>query len=1282
MEFQILGPLEVRLEGRQLALGAAKQRTLLAILLVRANQVVSIDRLIEELWPQPPETAANAIQVYVGKLRKTLEPDRARGDPGSVLVTRAPGYLLCVEPDQLDSDRFERLAGEGRSAREAQDHETAATGLREALELWRGPALADFTYAPFAQAEIARLDELRLDAFEERVEAELALGSAADLVAELEHVIRDNPLRERLRGQLMLALYRSGRQADALDVYRQTRETLDEELGLVPSPPLQRLQAAILRQEPALELSIEAPAEPSAPQAPGPLPHETVTAAAEVRKTVTVLIARRISIRGRDPEALSAEEERYRAQLALTVERYGGTITSSRGNEVMAVFGVPRVHEDDAFRAVSAAHEARDALARDATDSGSHTRLAIATGEVLASSSGRGPASVVGEPVTAAQELEDAARAGEVLLGDDTQQLVRGRVRVEPVETAAGRAWRLRDLAAERPAVGSLRAPLVGRALELAQLRQAFETATRVRTPHLVTILGPAGIGKSRLAQEFATLTARPATVLVGRCVPYGEGITFWPLREMLSQLTAAGPTGERLGDEGDARPLADALQEAIGATEASTEREEIFWATRSLFEALARERPLAVLFDDVHWAEPTLLELVEYLADRVRDAPIFLICIARPELLEERPGWGGGRSNATSLRLDSLPDAECEALIDNLGRGLARETTARVLDVADGNPLFIEQLVAMFEEGRGSEAALPIPPTIAALLSARLDRLGPGERAVITHAAVVGKEFSHQATVDLLPEDARAFVVRHIETLVRKDLIAPIRTSETDEGFRFRHILIQQAAYRANPKRVRADLHERFARWIERRARGTATDHSEILGYHFEQAFRYRAELGTVGDADLELARRAADNLASAGQRAFRRGDMPATVNLLGRAASLPLKGEAEMSALPELGYALFEIGEVDEASTMLADARDNAREAGDLRLEWRVAVTRARIEMYRDPKGIDLDALAAATETAIEMLSGLGDEAGLARAWMVLSDLHWSKGRLRETSEAASTAAELARRTGNRREVGWALGQNALCAIHGPMPVTEALSWLERLLAAEPENRTLDANLSGFVTVLEAMSGRFAEARKHIEESRSLARDLGLRWQAAVQELLSGYVELLAGDPVAAEREMRRADEAFREIGEGWFLSTVAVDLPRAVYEQGRYDDAFALLEAIDQAPAPTDREWQIKRTGVPARLLARRGEFEKAEALAREGVALAAGSEFVGLHADVLLDLAEVLRLAGRSEDATATTTAAVRLYERKGNVASARRARDRGASPGPDPKRVPPYEVGAG
>ncbi len=776
----------------------------------------------------------------------------------------------------------------------------------------------------------------------------------------------------------------------------------------------------------------------------------------------------------------------------------------------------------------------------------------------------------------------------------------------------------------------------------------------------MFTVLGAAGIGKSRLAQEFAAEAAHDATVVVGRCVPYGEGITFWALREILDQLTADG-AGELLA-EGRDRSIAESLREGIGETGASVETEEIFWATRRLFAALAEKRRLVVFLEDVHWAEPTFLDLVEYLAERPPEAPILLVCIARPELLEQRSDWIRDGPNAASLTLERLPHHDCEALIHNLAGGLSTEMEARVLETAEGSPLFIEQLVAMLTEGHAYETPRSIPPTIDALLQARLDGLGPGERAVISRAAIVGKEFSAEATLDLLPEDAREFGTRHLESLAGKELIGTARGRGSAESFRFRHILVQQAAYRATPKRLRADLHERFADWIEDPARDESDEPPEIVGYHLEQAFRYRAELGSAGEQALALAHRAGDRLASAGQRAFQRGDMPATVNLLGRAAALPTpQGGPGLAALPELGYALFEIGEVDEASDVLAGARERARADGDRRVEWRVAITRPRIEMYRDPGGIDLDALAAETQTAIDVLGKFGDEAGLARAYMVLSDLHWSQGRLRETSDAATRAAEHARRARTRREVGWALGQNALCAIHSPMPVAEGLRWLERLLEAEPENRTLDANLSGFVTLLEAMSGRFDEARQHISESRALARDLGLLWQASVQDLHSGYIELLAGDPVAAERDMRVAGEGFREIGEGWFLSTVAVDLPRAVYEQGRYDDAFALLDAIDETPAPTDCEWLIKRTGIPARLLARRGRLEEAERLAREGVAVAANTEFVVLHADVLLDLADVLELAGRPEEAHEAADEAVSLYERKGDVAATMKAR---------------------
>ena len=1261
MEFQILGPLEVRDDVAGVALGTGKQqRALLAILLIHANELVASDRLVEELWPEPPRTAANALQVYVGKLRRALEPARERGDPAELLLTQSPGYVLRIGPDDLDAHRFERLLTEGRKERESSDYATAAARLGEALELWRGPALADFTYDPFAQAEIARLEELRLDAIEERIDVDLALGNAADLIGELQPLVKDHPLRERLSGQLMLALYRSGRQADALEAYRQTREVLDEQLGLTPSPPLERLQTAILCQEPALEVSTEA----ATVERSATARIESISAPSEARKAVTVLTVRVQGARGVDPEALGGVDERGQAAVARAVARYGGTITSRFGRTVIAVFGVPRVHEDDAFRAVSAALEIRDAQPRETLKAGHPigAGIGVVTGEVLVSGSGVGSDAVVGEAITAAGELQESAAPGEILLGRESERLVRGRATTERVETAMGPAWRLLDLAHERPAVGSLKTPLVGREAEVAQVLHAFEQVARDRTLRMLTILGPAGIGKSRLAQELASLAADRATALVGRCVPYGEGITFWPLREIVDELTAVGSSSGHSRDGREARRLLDELRDAIGDVAGAGDREEIFWIARSLLEELARERPLIVFFEDVHWAEHTFLDLVEYLVDRVLGSPILVVCIARPELLEQRPGWRHERSNASAFALERLPDPDCKALIANLAGGLAPGTRARVLEIADGNPLFIEQLVAMLAERGDRPSEIPIPPTIAALLSARLDRLGPGVRAAISRAAVAGKEFSLEAVVELLPDDARRFAFRHLKTLVRKELIEPASEPDGGESYRFRHILIQQAAYGTTPKRVRAELHEHLATWISDPELSGVAEHSEIVGYHLEQAFHFRAELGAAGDAELELARRAGHHLAAAGQRAFQRGDMPATANLLRRAARLsPVDGEAGLAALPELGYALFEIGEVDEASAVLADGEARARAAGDRQLEWRIAVTAARVEMYRDPEGIDLESLAAQTETAIEVLGEFCDGAGLARAWMVLSDLHWSKGRLRGTSEAAVRAAEHARGTGNRREVGWALGQIALCAIHGPTSVEEGLRRLERMLAEEPENRTLDANLSGFVTVLEAMNGDFARARRHIEQSRTVARDLGLMWQAAVQELLSGYVELLAGDPVAAEHDMRSAGELFREIGEGWFLSTVVIDLPRAVYEQGRYEDAFSLLEAVEESPAPTDREWQIKRRGIPARLLARRGRFEEAEKLAREGVALAAGCEFLVLHADVLLDLAEVLELAGRKEEAAATAAEAVSLCELKGNVASARSAR---------------------
>src|SRR4051794_6130102 len=699
MEFCILGPLDVRHESGHVSLGASKQRALVAILLLHANEVVSTDRLVDDLWgAKPPPTAASALQVYVSQLRKALEPDRPKGEASSVLLTHPGGYLLRVEPGRLDAERFEHLFVEGSRARAAADAAVAARLLHEALDLWRGSALAEFTYEPFAQAEIARLEELRVSALEERIEVDLALGRHTVVMGELEALVRDHPLRERLRGQLMVALYRAGRQAEALEAYQAARRTLTEELGIVPGSELQRLEAAILRQDPTLDPPTQVPGEPA------PETSEVARAARETRKPVTVLVAARATPVGIDPEALRHLDERDLEEARRAIERYGGTLESGAGDRLTAVFGVPVAHEDDHLRAALAAVELAGRQA------------GVATGEAVTGESESGGPIFAGEPVARAGQLADAAAVGDVVIADETRRLLGDAARTEPAEVEHGAAWRLMELVPRPPPLS--RSPgtlIVGRRSELSQIGAALDRVDRERTVHLFTILGAAGIGKTRLGEEFASRAAERATLLAGRCVPYGEGMTFWPLREIVGRLTTAAPLAQLLAGLQDGELVAERVTEAIGRTEASSSVEEIFWSFRALFETIAAERPLVLLFEDVHWAEPTLLDLVEYVAERARGSPILLLCLARPELLDARPRWGGGKRNASSLFLQPLSDTESEELIEALSGGLPAETRARVQGTAQGNPLFMEQILAMLAEGATPAGEGPMPPTIQA---------------------------------------------------------------------------------------------------------------------------------------------------------------------------------------------------------------------------------------------------------------------------------------------------------------------------------------------------------------------------------------------------------------------------------------------------------------------------------------------------------------------------------------------------------------------------------------
>ena len=1268
MEFRILGSLEVRSDGRPLALAGPKERALLAILLLHANEVVSNDRLIDELWgDNPPKTGGAALQVRISALRRRLQEKDQRQSPSELLVTRAPGYLLRVEPDELDAARFERLVAAGRGAMRAGNPEVAAVAFRSALSLWLGDPLADLAYEPFAQAEIVRLAELRIEAQEERIEADLALGRHADVIGELEALVARHPLREHFCAQLMLALYRSGRQADALSAFRAMRHVLVEDLGIEPGLELQQLERLILLQDPELEIELAAPRSRA---------HDSATLLPERRKTVTIAVTefqQQPDHRAIDPEQLRLIAERCTAAATRAYEQHGGVIEPPFGTTLVSVFGIPVVHEDDALRALRATASLGDALSglSDELERDFGVRVAarigIATGEVVTSAPAPGRPSVVGEPMILASQLQHLAGPGEIMLADSTRRMVESIVRVEPVELAnSPSGWRLIDLGGTEP-LGLLapHTPLVGRLTELAQLRAAYDRATRDRTLHLCTILGPAGIGKSRLAQEFMSEIADRTTVVIGRCLAYGDGITFWPLREIVRQLAPEGDIAGLLAGDEDAELIGRRIAGAVGLTETAASVEETFWAVRRLFEAVARARPLAVVIEDIHWAEPTLLAMLEYLAVRTREMPILLLCLARPELLDRRPGFGAGATNSTSILLEPLAEDESQALMDDrLGsKRLDSETRARIHGTAEGNPLFLEQMVAMVTQHDAPSGELPVPPSVQALIAARIERLGPGEGAVLERAAVVGREFSRTAVAELLPEEWRSATGRHLDLLVAKDFLRADRSGHAgDEVFRFRHVLIQQAAYRSIPKQRRAETHEAIAGWLETNAEEGAIEIEQVVGYHLEQALRYRAELGPVTDRELDLARRAGERLAAAGRRAFRAGDMPASVNLLKRAAALlPSDDRGRLRFLGDLGVALFDIGAVDQASAVLGEAIALGRTAGDRAVEWSAIAKRLHVEMTRHPEAIKGEPMVHQAAQAIDALRAIDDETGLARAWLLMSDARWVTGRSVLAALAARRSVQHARRVGSRREESWAFGAYGYSLLFGSTPAVVGIRRLTHHLGNAEGAPVIASNLSGFLAAHEAMTGEIEAARKRMAPSRVLVRDLGLTWQTGTHDILSAFIESLAGDHASAEADLRSAFHTFDQMHDHWFLSIVTVNLAKVILDQGRADEASDLLDTLEKGVG--DPDLLIRPPTVRARLLAAEGRLDEAETLARLAVAHAETTDFLGVHADAYVSLAEVLGLAGRRDEAVEALGSAIQLYERKGNTVEAQKARAR-------------------
>jgi class 3 adenylate cyclase/tetratricopeptide (TPR) repeat protein len=972
--------------------------------------------------------------------------------------------------------------------------------------------------------------------------------------------------------------------------------------------------------------------------------------AAGVRKTVTVLFCDLVgstSIGDRsDPELLRETMVRYHSQLRTILERHGGTVEKFIGDAAMAVFGIPQVHEDDALRAVRAADEIR----RGVRDLKLQVRIGVNTGEVVA---GEGGTLVTGDAVNVAARLEQAAPPGQVLVGESTERLVRDRVSLEQVEPLVLKgkaepvpAYRLLDVLREIPAFRRpLDAPFVGREAELETLRRMLARAAEGRSPQLVSIVGPPGIGKSRLAHEL--IQRSDTQILVGRCLSYGQGITYWPLAEIVSQVGDVRPP---LGDDPEAELAATRIAAALGNAPATASSEEIAWGFRRLFESLASDDPLLVVVDDIHWAEPTLLDLIEYVATFARDARLVVLCIARPDLFELRPAWAAPKPNAAVVKLEPLAREETETLVDEL-RDVPDDTRKRIVEAAEGNPLFVEQFLAMQAEGRDGE--LEIPPTLQALLAARIDRLEPEQRMVIERASVEGRTFHRGTVAELVPEQARPPVGSHLMTLVRKELIRPEQaTLPGDDAFRFAHILIRDAAYNSIPKRSRADLHERFANWLESRLGGDAPD--EIIGYHLEQAHRYRTELAQVDEAALSLGRRAAQRLGAGGRRAFARSDASAAVNLISRAVSLlPPDDPARVDLIPTMRVMQGLGGDLTWAHRVLSEAIA----AGDERLKAHALVQRSFLRLFTEPNVRPAELIDAADQV-IGLFEALEDEVGLARAWRLKAQAHYLARRAGASVDASEHALVHIRRAGDSFEEREIVEWLVIALSVGPVPAPDAAERCTVLLEEVRGSPLHGAVLAPFVANLESMRGGWAEAERLIARARRAMLEHGeTLWRLAIE---IANVPLRAGDPAGAERELRPAYDALKSMGEKTHFSTLAELLANTVYIQGRYEEAEALTRECEEAARPNDIHAQIRWRAIRAKVIARKGEFERADKLAREAVAFAAESDFLNDHADTLVDHAEVLRLWGRPDEASVTLASAVAVYERKGNVASAVKA----------------------
>jgi DNA-binding SARP family transcriptional activator len=1168
----VLGPVAVRVNDVPLELGSRKQRALLALLALHPGRVLSVDRLVDDLWGEdPPATAHHALQVHVSNLRKALGPD--------LLATERPGYVLRTDNEVCDATRFEELVRRARGA----PAEEAIPLLRTALGLWRGPALEDLSAEPFATREAARLDELRLRATEERLVAELSLGAHAELVGQLEQLTREHPLRERFWELRILATYRAGRQAEALQAYQQLRVRLRDELGLDPSPALRHLEAAVLRHDPSLTAPVAA------------LPEATAVERPETRRVVTIVAAGVAGFdavaRGLDPEDVGALLDRCTQTMADVVTAHGGTLEHAMAGELLAVFGAPTAHEDDAERAVRAATALHNAVTEDPQlPQGLTVRAGVATGEVLLA---RGQ--VVGDVVREARSLQLRAAEGEAEVS------AASRRRTRPAH----------DLAS-----------FIGRDADLQLLVAAWERTVVSRRPHLVTVLGEPGVGKSRLlAEVLPQLDA--GLVLIGRCPPYGQTLTYAPLQEALRTAAGVGldepPAAARkqlarlTPDPELARQLAlltgldDEHDRAAGLVDERTLHAAfIGWAG-----SLAQRSPLCLVLEDAHWADVALLDLVQAMARRVRDVPLLVVALARPELLERHPSWARGIAAHSSTSLAPLDPGSTSRLVEELGsaHGLGSGELSRIALRSGGNPLFAEELVATFAEG-----ATGVPASLSSLLLARLDALPHEQQAVLRRASVLGPSFSGEGVEALgSPRDSLDEALADLE---QRDLLR----AEGVTVWAFKHALVRDAAYASLPRQERRDLHAMAADWLTSVAGDRLPELSEQLARHALAADQPRRALDLLLIA-AERARHAASHRRECAL-------LQDAIAIAEQLADLTLAAEVRARR----GVALCRLA-------LWSEARDELRAA---LTELPSTEVRRRAEVCCDLSTasfwmLDTAAISTYALQALELATAIGARDIELAARAQLTNAHSATG---DVDRVLVEGREL---VNDATSWGVTPPYSRLGAYSLQLYLTGDWSRAVTLSRSAVAHGRSSGDTQGVlwnlphIGMAAASAGRFDEALAVFAEARRFGEEHELHAGLPRAVAMSAGFHLDLFDYAGAQAIQEEARERGREHFPPSAVSA-GIDLLFNFVRRGDVGSAEPMVDLLGDEVASGGGWhgwlWHLRFTQLRAELALARGELQEAVDLARESLRLSRAKSRTKYEVHALLTMARALQEQGRT------------------------------------------------